>query len=68
MKRDLTKAITEYRKKFYGTHSKKGSFYYSDLNQIVEMGGDLPIMVFNAMEAGFMIGYNAAKREKRKKA
>lgn len=76
MKRDLQKAVQDYRTKYYGADNKhgKGVFYVSDLQQIKEMalarsGDSYPETLYDAivygLEAGFMVGFRAAKREKR---
>ena len=65
MTRDLRKDIAEYHRRFDGTNT--GNLYTSDFYQIMEIGGSAVDMVFNAIEAGFMIGYRAGKRHSRKK-
>lgn len=71
MKRDLQKAITDYKKTF-GGNIRRGSIYTSDIEQIVSIstpaGSTLPDpyqLAGNALRAGFMIGYRTAKKEKR---
>ena len=71
MKRDLQKAITDYKKTF-GGNDRRGAFYMSDIEQIIavskpagSMRSDLYQLAGNALRAGFMIGYRTAKREKR---
>lgn len=71
MKRNLQKAITDYKKTF-GGNDQRGSIYTSDLEQIIAIstpaGSTLPDpykLASNALRAGFMIGYRTAKREKR---
>ena len=68
MSRDLKKYLEEYRAKYYHNQGKRGScFYQTDAQQIFKMSeGDLCEAIFNALEAGFMVGYKAAKRERRK--
>ena len=74
MKRDLKKHIAEYRRKFLDKQSRttRGQFYYTDFQQINEITGHGEnrdyLLVWNALQAGFMIGYKAAKNEARRAA
>ena len=65
MTRDLRKDIAEYHRRFDNTNT--GNLYTNDFYQIREISESTVDMVFNALEAGFMIGYRAAKRDSRKK-
>ena len=66
--RDIGKAISEYKKKFYGKKSTKGKFYSSDFYQINEISkGEKWECIYNASMAGFMIGYKLAKREEKER-
>lgn len=74
VKRDIEKLIKDYKKTFSST-KKKGAFYAQDYFQIMDIseaeshGKNIEWhAVFNALHAGFMIGYNCAKRESRKQA
>ena len=70
MKRDLHKAIEEYKTKYYNRSDGKGAFYVTDVNQIKELSESrdtketLYNAIGNALEAGFMIGYRTAKKER----
>lgn len=67
MKRDLNKAIEDYKRKFWKRGEQKGALFASDYQQIWDMSnGDSFHCVDNALMAGFMIGYRCAKRENRK--
>ena len=63
--RDLIKTRNSYREMSMKTGNKKYQFYPSDCQQILEMslenGGGMSDIAINALEVGFMIGYNAAK-------
>lgn len=72
MKRDLRKAVEDYRKKYYNSNSQEGQFYYSDIVQLKEMAeegakGNYSEILYNAigcsLQAGFMIGYKKAVRD-----
>ena len=69
MFRDMQKAIEDYKKTFcHNNNGTKGAFYASDIQQIYNsIGNDAYSLIANALEAGFMIGYRCAKREKRNK-
>jgi hypothetical protein len=64
MKRDLSKAINEYQRRFERT--KTGVFYAGDYDQLREMSVNVFDLVHNSLAAGFMIGYRCAKREQKK--
>lgn len=69
MIRDICKCVDEYEQKFFGRGGRKASFYMTDLTGIVEKSGgalNTYSLVFNALEAGFMVGYKCAKREDKK--
>ena len=63
--RDLNKYISDYH--HLRAEKRIGGFRLSDLDQIKEMDEELPVMIHNAMAAGFVIGYRAAKSEIRRK-
>ena len=69
MKRDLQKAIEEYKTKYYHRTDSKGAFYVGDIKQIKEISKannpneTLINAIENALYAGYMIGYRTAKRE-----
>ncbi len=65
MTRDLKKDIAEYHRRFGNTNT--GNLYTNDFYQIQEISDNTVDLVFNALEAGFMIGYRAGKRHSRKK-
>ena len=72
MKRDLTRAVEEYNRKYNNPQTGKGSFYLEDLNQIKDMsksrtgeGVSLYGAIGNALKAGFIIGYRTAQRDAR---
>ena len=65
MKRDLKKAIQDYRKRFRSGGDVDGAFYGSDLCQIKDISSGYVDSVFNSLEAGFMIGYRKAQRDYR---
>ena len=73
MKRDINKTIAEYHALF---GYPAGKFFAADLYQIREIalqswkhgyGEVLFSAISAALEAGFMIGYKAAKREAKKR-
>lgn len=66
MKRDLKKAIANYKSKFGSETRSKAAFYPTDYWQIKDMSDNSFDLVTNALQAGFMIGYQAAQREARK--
>ena len=73
MKRNIKKAIVEYEQKFGNARGNKGAFYVFDVQAIRDgaqdlRGGDRDYqLVCDALRAGFMVGYKAAKREDRKR-
>ena len=71
MKRDMRKAIDSYTTTF--TSKNKEKFYGTDIPQLFSLSEtnghvDTWKLTANALRAGFMIGYQAALREMRKKA
>lgn len=74
MKRDLQKAVAEYKTKYYRRMDNKGAFYAGDVNQILNMSKSdttsetLYNAIENALYAGYMIGYRTAKRERANKS
>lgn len=65
MKRDMALYVEEYHR--IRRKSNIGSFYFDDAKQIFEISENELDLVFNAMYAGFITGYLAAKRENRRK-
>lgn len=72
MARDLRKHIELYDKKYLDlkkNRSGAGCFFVTDYKQIEEMsGGKIGQIIDNALKAGFIIGYNRAKAEKKKES
>lgn len=72
MKRNITNAIKEYQKNFYNNESGKCALYLTDIAQVksycLEKYGDQnpANLIFCALEAGIMIGYNAGKKDGKK--
>jgi len=76
MKRDITKSIEAYKKKYFHAGHGEGAFYVEDVDGICqyvnEKYGDelnrntLFSMIGCALEAGFMIGYRKAQADARK--
>ena len=74
MPRDLQKTINEYKRKYYNRKDSKGAFYASDIRQIMDISFEESKSpaesridaISNALYAGFIIGYKAAKREQTK--
>lgn len=72
MKRDITKSIEEYQKKFGGA-SNEGAFYATDFMQIrdtaegVTRGDRDFILISNALRAGFMVGYRKGRADAKKR-
>jgi len=73
MKRDLTKAVAEYDRKFNNPQTGKGAFYLDDMEQIRNMsksktgqGTSLYSAIGNALKVGFIVGYRTAQRDARK--
>ena len=62
--RSMEKAISEYRRKAAGIQQR--DFTVREALQIKEMDGDLFNMIYNALMAGWAIGYRTAKHEGRK--
>ena len=50
-----------------GLKTNEGSFFASDASQIIEMSPGIYDVCFNALEAGFMVGYRKAQRDMKKK-
>lgn len=73
MKRDLNKAVSNYKAKYERTNSTESVFYISDIVQIKEMSETrrasetLLNAIYNALMAGFMIGYRKGQKDSRKK-
>ena len=70
MKRNLTKIVKAYEDKYTAKDAEK--FYASDLEQLLTMSAtdgqtDGWKLMNNSLNAGFMIGYQAALRDTRKK-
>ena len=60
--RSIQKAINDYLKKF-PADSKRGCFWSSDAYQVRSMSTDIWDNIFNALMAGFMVGYRYGKKE-----
>lgn len=67
MQRDLKRYVADYQQTFLKKNGRRGAFYMSDVEQIVEMSNDLVVAAYCALQAGFMVGYRAAKAEARRK-
>lgn len=78
----IANSIKQYRETFGIRNDNKGALFITDMEEVkrftqealTSKGDTSPTMatylfeiIFNAMEAGFMIGYRCAKREQRKK-
>lgn len=69
--RNMEKAISDYQAKF-GGNSGNGAFYTTDVRQIYDMaeGADLGdrdfMLISNALQAGFMVGYRKGKADAKK--
>lgn len=67
MIRNMEKKLNEYKILCDKKGSRFGDFYQSDIVAIMERNKNstspLPISILEALEVGFMIGYNARKRE-----
>ena len=63
------KAVKEYEKKFESVSGRNGAFYGSDMQTIRESVRDLCgsdrefELIYNALRAGFMVGYRKGKRD-----
>ena len=72
MKRDLKKAIQEYKKNYEGRSDGAGAFYMDDLRQIQATAEGMSgfnrdfELINNALMAGFMIGYRKGKADTKK--
>lgn len=65
MKRDLHKAIQDFEKMATKERTCRHGLYTSDINQIHELAeGSEVLAILSALEAGYMIGYRTAKRER----
>ena len=76
MNNRIRNAVAEYRRKYTGRTGEQGKFYTADFYEVLELAqedakgssADLIISaVFDALEAGYMIGYRKAKRDSRKR-
>lgn len=72
MYRNLEKAIQEYKEQYFNYKTGKGTFYQSDIEQLVEMHGgynechkNLFSLIADSLEAGYAIGYRTAQRDQR---
>ena len=66
MKRNLQKAIHDFEKMATKNNTCKHGIYLSDINQIHELAEGSPVLsILMALEAGYMIGYRTAKRERK---
>ena len=71
MRRNITKNIEEYNKRFGGT-TGNGAFYATDLMQIRDTAEDDTrgdrdfILISNALRAGFMVGYRKGQADAKK--
>lgn len=69
--RNMEKAINDYQAKF-GGNSGNGAFYMTDVMQIRDTAegdtrGDRDfILISNALQAGFMVGYRKGKADAKK--
>ena len=61
MQRNIRKCIAEYQQKYYP--AKKDYFTTGDLYQINDISDDKFDIISNALMAGFIVGYRAAKRD-----
>ena len=72
MKRDINKAIQEYKKNYEGRSDGTGAFYMDDLRQIQATAEGMSgfdrdyELITNALMAGFMIGYRKGKADEKK--
>lgn len=72
MKRDINKAIQEYKKNYEGRSDGTGAFYMDDLRQVQATAEGMSgfdrdyELITNALMAGFMIGYRKAKADTKK--
>lgn len=75
MNNRIKNAVAEYRRKYEGQNGAEGKFYTADFYEVLELAqtdargssADLLICaVFNALEAGYMIGHRKEKRDSRK--
>ena len=66
MERNVARYLAEYERICAETPNK-GSFYYSDLKQLYELGTGLWDIMNNSLSFGFMVGYRCAKNEAKKK-
>lgn len=70
MKRDLSKAIQRYKKKFEA--KGRGVFYVSDyftlrdLSEDEDGGTDISNLIYNTWAAAFVLGYRQAVRDRRR--
>ena len=69
----IEKALAAYKKKYANTKTTAGGFYMTDYHDIIRLSRDKKgnldpyNPIFNALEAGFIIGYRKAQRDARKK-
>ena len=69
MKDRIARALQDYKKDFGNSENNKGAFYTCDVKETLEISGiktvsdELINAIWNAMQAGFVIGYRCAKRE-----
>lgn len=70
MKRNMRKAIADYKKRYGGKTNAEGAFFCVDIAQIAEISGGVDKtynLIENSLFAGFMIGYRKAQRDYRKR-
>lgn len=60
--------IKEYNRRYMNdtNTTNAGAFYIRDYEKIKELSSDEYTLIDNALKVGFIVGYNKAKREKRK--
>lgn len=64
--RDIKKAVDFYNKHYSHKKTRKGKFYSNDLQRIYDISNDKTWgCIHNGLKAGFIIGYQLAKREAR---
>lgn len=59
----IENAINEYFKR---KNKNKGCFYLGDFIELLEMSNGKYELMFNSLNAGYIIGYRTAKREIKK--
>lgn len=70
--RNIAKLLDEYQRRFSGSRKNRYAFRRSDLRGVMDLSiidgkMDTFMLVSNALEAGFVVGYHAAQMDAKEK-